>query len=87
MAAVGLYYVYHYIFINIFHSLKCDGVYHCEDHLDEINCFILEMPKQDSYHYNKEMAPIEQYSDGSLKPVVVNVSLDLLDIDTIEVKI
>ena len=55
---------------------RCDQVPQCRDTSDEFNCHLLLL----GGHYNKGVPPISVDDKGSVIPVDVNISIDLMKI-------
>ena len=55
-------------------KLKCDEIQHCEDNSDEIDCDLVEIPKD---RYDSHMPPITKETNGNIN---VEISITLIDI-------
>ena len=58
---------------------RCDLISDCSDNSDEFNC---QKVRVDKLAYNKNMAPVDKFSNEKRIPVTINVTeLELVDID------
>ena len=56
----------------------CPGVSDCGDQSDERQCGIVQYPE--SRHYSASIPPITRDSEGETRPVMVGVSVDIINI-------
>ena len=58
---------------------RCDQIIHCSDDSDEENCYLLVFKKEESY--NKKVPPFSiDPIDKSVSPVLVNLSISLMNV-------